>query len=244
MNTAVAPFLSESFSLYDRVVVVASNDVISDAALPESLVGSGAFVIFAGRNLLGLERASRELSLSRTRAIFLDSTKKQSCREALASVVQRYGRVDVLVNVLGMGPAQESLEPSESALDDWQRTLTMGLGSAYLPSEVFGTYMSRQGRGSIVNLARATGLTPSAEIADIALTTRYLSETFANDGVRVNAIFRGSPTKKPHLPPFVAQARDIPTLSRMPEPSAASSALLFLAADASAQLSGTTLLLD
>jgi NAD(P)-dependent dehydrogenase (short-subunit alcohol dehydrogenase family) len=246
MNTAIAPVLSDSFSLYDRVVVIATDDVLGDSSLPQALHNAGAIVVFAGRHLTRLAQAAEELSAHRARAIFLDSSSKDSCKEALASLVQRYGRVDILVNVLGTNTRRLSSrdEPSQDTeLDKWQNTLSHGLRGAYFPSQVLGTYMAQTGGGSIINITDAFSSTSSSEVADVALTTRYLSGYFSGDGIRVNAIVRSAPPEGPRWPSFVSRTNQLFALSRMPEPNSMSNALVYLAADASASVTGTTLLL-
>lgn len=250
MNTALAPVLNESFSLRDRTVVFVANDGLYDASLPESLIAAGATVVLAGRDLSGLEREARGLSPKQSSAIFLDSTRRQSCREALASVIRRHGRVDVLINTLntpGRAPLQAEERQrcsNESALDDWQLGLSLGLAHAFFPSEVFGTQMSRAGGGSIVNVATDAATSARADIVDLALTTRYLSEYFAQAQVRVNSLLRGSVGSGERFPAFVSRYSELFPLLRMARTDEAITALLYLSAEASQHVSGRTLMLD
>jgi NAD(P)-dependent dehydrogenase (short-subunit alcohol dehydrogenase family) len=266
MNTALTPFLNDSFTLRDQTVVFVTNDGLYDASLPESLLSAGAQVVLAGRDLPGLEREAKGLSATHSRAVFLDPTRRQSCREALASVIRRYGRVDVLINTLnapdaarstGLAPqavlphpAEASLSApgpvarSESGLDDWQLGLSLGLAHAFFPSEVFGTQMARSGGGAIVNLAADCSTLTRAEVVDLALTTRYLAEYFSDAGVRVNALLRGSVTPNEKFPAFVGRYSELFPLGRMQRAEEAISALLYLAAAPSIHVSGRTLMLD
>jgi len=249
MNTALAPFLNESFSLRDRTVVFVANDGLYDASLPESLIAAGATVVLAGRDLKELEREARGLSPKQSGAIFLDSTRRQSCREALATVIRRHGRVDVLVNTLNApGPQALAREPmsraNEPGLDAWQLGLSLGLAQAFFPSEVFGTQMSRTGGGAIVNVATDAVASTRAELVDLALTTRYLAEYFADASVRVNALLRGSVGAGERFPAFVSRYSELFPLLRMARTEEAITALLYLAAEASEHVTGRTLMLD
>jgi NAD(P)-dependent dehydrogenase (short-subunit alcohol dehydrogenase family) len=159
--------------LAERGYVVAANDL----SVPEETLSE-------------LERAGGEAL-----AIPGDISDEEAVREMGRSVMQSFGRVDVLANNAGVSlitPAEET------TLANWQRVLEVNLTGPFLMSREFGREMLRQGSGSIVNVSSVAGLLGIADRAAYNASkhgliglTRTLAAEWGGRGVRVNAVCPG-----------------------------------------------------
>ncbi len=111
------------------------------------------------------------------------------------TVMEEFGRVDVLVNNAGISTI---VPAEETALSDWERTLAVNLTGPFLMSREFGQGMLRRGEGSIVNISSVAGLLGIADRAAYNASkhgliglTRTLAAEWGGCGVRVNAVCPG-----------------------------------------------------
>ena len=187
----------ELFGLEDRVAVVTGASGVLGGAIARGLAAAGA------RSASSRDGASRSRSLrgaSATRAIVLEADVLDAgqLERAHAIVVERWGRVDILVNAAGGNvPAatvgeQSFFELPLAALDEVVR---LNFHGTVLPTQIFGAAMTS---GSIVNvsslaahraLTRVVGY--GAAKAAVENLTRWLAVELAPQGVRVNAVAPG-----------------------------------------------------
>jgi 3alpha(or 20beta)-hydroxysteroid dehydrogenase len=181
--------------------------------------------------------------------IHLDVTSPESWAEAVSGAVEKFGRVDVLLNNAGI----RALAPvHEMPLVDFQQVLDVNLLGPLLGIQAVVPHMPRG--GSIINVSSLNGV--SATINSSAYTTskfalRGLTKAAALDlgplGIRVNAILPGV-IRTPMIASIVEDHEDrlaagLP-LGRIGEPMDIASAALFLASDESAWISGLDLTVD
>jgi NAD(P)-dependent dehydrogenase (short-subunit alcohol dehydrogenase family) len=128
-------------------------------------------------------------------AIGADATDEQACRDSVAEVVKRCGRVDVLHNNVGIGTGDNT--PSKIEPEAWDRIMAVNLKSAVLPCKVVIPIMREQGGGSIVNISSAAAVcaTPTvaykASKAALNAYTQALAIDNAQYGIRANVIMPG-----------------------------------------------------
>jgi NAD(P)-dependent dehydrogenase (short-subunit alcohol dehydrogenase family) len=156
----------------------------------------------AGYTLLLLDRQSCEATLSTVRAagaeaeaLMGDITDEAFIAQAVSLVMERWGRVDVLVNNAGISfiaPA-ETIEASA-----FRRVLEVNLVAPFVLSRAFGSIMLAQGEGAIVNVASIAGLVGvsdrsiyNASKHGLIGLTRTLAGEWGGRGVRVNAVCPG-----------------------------------------------------
>lgn len=239
-------------TLTGRVAVVTGTSSGLGRRFAEVLDGAGARVVLASRrHEKDVELASR---LADAFPVACD-VRVAADREALvAAALDRYGRIDVLVNNAGVaysGPA-ESETPEQ--LQDLIDTNLTGL---FALTQLIGRHLLEQGSGVIVNVA-----SPSASVsldryglagyaatkAGVVALTRELAAQWGARGVRVNAIapsfFPSATTGWLKDPDQVAWICAHAPLSRPPRADELDGPLLFLASDASSYVTGQTLYVD
>jgi NAD(P)-dependent dehydrogenase (short-subunit alcohol dehydrogenase family) len=212
------------------------------------------------------EQVAGELQAGGAEALGLrhDVTDEAAWTTALARTIDRFGRLDVLVNSAGIvstGPV------AELELAEWRRVLAVNLDGVFLGTKHAVQIMKRQGQGGvIVNVSSASGLVGSpnssaycASKGGVRLFTKAVALECAADGIRVNSLHPGAVRtpiweRSDWWPDFVAQAGSpeaawqalaaATPLRRLAEPEEVAAAVLYLASDAARFMTGSELILD
>lgn len=125
-----------------------------------------------------------------------DVSSEEECREAVSQVLRQWGRVDILVNNVGVGgPAGNAVDLD---LQEWDRALRVNVTSMMLMARHCIPAMREQGRGAIVNVASVAGLMgghpsllyPTSKGAVINMT-RAMAAHHGEEGIRVNCVAPG-----------------------------------------------------
>jgi NAD(P)-dependent dehydrogenase (short-subunit alcohol dehydrogenase family) len=201
-----------------------------------------------------------------------DITSEQEITGALAAIISRHDRIDILVNNAANNPKVElpgSLQDTRLEtypLSQWHADLAVGLTGAMLCSRVFGGEMARRGKGVIVNIASdlaliapdqrlytIDGVAPEAQpVKPVSYSvvktgliglTRYLATYWAASGVRANALCPGG-VENGQDPVFLKRIAERIPLGRMATRDEYQGALLFLCSDASSYMTGAVLAVD
>ncbi len=160
-------YLEHLFGLADQVAVVIGGTGVLGGALAEGLAQAGAKIVVAGR--------SHDKGMERVRAIEnlngwaeyreVDVAKRESIEALLSAVLERHGRVDMLINGAGVNSASPYLDVKD---DDWDWVLASNLTSVHWGCQIFGRHMaSAPEGGSILNIASVTSHT--AAVARVRL---------------------------------------------------------------------------
>lgn len=221
-----------------------------------ALADAGADVIVAGRSHERL-RGVKEAILSRGRrsvALTVDVRDVQQIRHMAEEAHAAFGRIDILVNSAGLNIPQPALEVTEEAWDTIVDTNAKGL---FFCCQAVGRYMVAQRYGRIINIGSTLGLVGLAERAAycaskgaVSQLTKVLAIEWAPYNVTVNAVaptFIDTPLVRPYFerdPHFRDEViRRIP-MGRLGEPEEVAAAVVFLASDAAALITGVTLPVD
>jgi NAD(P)-dependent dehydrogenase (short-subunit alcohol dehydrogenase family) len=128
-------------------------------------------------------------------AVAADIRDAPAVRRAVDEVLERFGRIDVLVNNAGISTI---VPAEETTLDDWNRTLAVNLTGPFLMCREFGGAMLETGSGSIVNVSSVAGLLGVGDRAaynaskhGLVGLTRTLAAEWGGRGVRANAVCPG-----------------------------------------------------
>jgi NAD(P)-dependent dehydrogenase (short-subunit alcohol dehydrogenase family) len=186
------------FSLEGDVAVVIGGGGVLAGAMAEGLAEAGAAVAVVGRTQKNVDARAQSISDKGRRAIAIqcDATSKAELERVRAEVLERFGRIDILLNAAGVNSATPFFEIAE---EEWHRILDIDLKSVFLACQVFGKAMVEAGRGgSIINISSASSGPPLSKVftygvakAGVNQITRFLARELAPHQVRVNAIIPG-----------------------------------------------------
>ncbi len=187
------------FSLAGRVALVPGGGGAIGSAIAEALAGAGANVAVAGRTGEACDSATRRIVAAGAEglAITADATVEADAERMVAETIERFGRLDIVVNAVG-GGAGNALHPAEAyPRSDWDWIMELNVRSTLLPTQAAARAMIERGEGgAILNLtsvraALAINAGYSAYVAAkgaISSLTRQWATEWAKYGIRVNAI--------------------------------------------------------
>lgn len=252
----------DRFSLRGRVALVtAGAGPLFGSSISTGLAEAGATVITASRSLARNEEFAAELKAAGHDAVGMqfDLSTPNSIRELHTQVIERFGRLDVLVNsALTRDGHVGGLE--EQTPETWARAAAGDFSGLFLLCQLFLPDMIRQQRGSIINISSIYGVvsndptiyagtdmrqppTYSFVKAGMINYTRYLACYFGKQGVRANCISPGGYFDNQPAP-FVAEYTKRVPIGRMLGAEDIQGAAVFLASDASQYITGQNLLVD
>ncbi|HLJ57324.1 MAG TPA: SDR family oxidoreductase [Chthonomonadaceae bacterium] len=193
------------FDLAGETAVVIGGTGVLGGAMAEALAAAGARVAVIGRNTVRGVARTDAIARAGGQAMFqpADATDAAELAAARQAVEARFGVATVLVNAAGGNRAAATLPPGADfcalPLEAWNEVFDLNLvGGVLLPCQVFGAAMVAAGRGSIINIASLSGMTPLSRVVAYAAAkaavlnlTQFLAREWAPAGVRVNAISPG-----------------------------------------------------
>jgi NAD(P)-dependent dehydrogenase (short-subunit alcohol dehydrogenase family) len=255
MSEGAGAYLEQQFGLDGRVAVVVGGTSGIGAAGAVGLARCGARVVVAGRSAERGSAVVSEIEASGGEAIAIEvDVQDEASVEALAAdCMERFGRVDVLVNSAGVFRSAPALETS---LAEWSRMIDTNLTGTFLCCRAFGALMLAAGGGKIINLASTDSFVGVPEEAaycaskgGVLQLTRALAAEWSKDGVLVNAIgptdFETPMTQSyMRAPEYAEEARAAIPVGRGGQVSELVGAIIFLASDAASMVAGTTLMVD
>src|SRR6476620_3122588 len=189
----------EMFSLKDRVALIPGGGGGIGAPMAEALAKAGAKVAVAGRttetlqNDVGLVTAAGSEGL----AVTGDATSEEDAERMVKETVDRFGRIDIVVNAVG-GGAGKVLHPAEEyPRDAWDWIMELNVRSTLIPTQAAARSMIERGEGgAILNITSVRALLGinagysayvAAKGASASLTRQWATE-WAKHDIRVNAL--------------------------------------------------------
>jgi 2-dehydro-3-deoxy-D-gluconate 5-dehydrogenase len=241
------------FDLGGRVALVTGGNSGIGLALALGLRDAGATVAVAARRTSRNAEALAQLGPGHA-AFEMDVTDEAAIERTVAGVVDRYGRLDALVNNAGAAKASSVLD---QPLDEWNQVLATDLTGPMLCTKHAARVMKRQGSGRIINIASIYGVTAASDgrlISYVAAKhgliglTRVNAIELAPLGIRVNAIVPGwihtEMTDGARGTPFEQAVMRRTPVGRWGGPQELVGACVYLASDASGYVTGSCLTVD
>lgn len=244
----------DAFRLDGRVAVVTGASSGLGARFARVLDQAGARVVLAARRIDRLEALADELSDAW--AVACDVTSADDRANLIGGTVDRYGRIDVLVNNAGTTNVKKALDETD---EEFARVIEVNLTAPFsLARRAADAMIDGEVSGSIVNIASVIGLVGSVIIPEASYAaskgglvnlTRELAGQWARKGVRVNAIAPGFFESEMTQRMFETESgrsfieRETP-MARAGREHELDGVLLFLASDASSYVTGQTIPVD
>jgi len=243
------------FDLSGKIIVVtgASKGIGRELAL--LLTAAGGIVVPTVRtesdaNSVASQATAQGLAVQ---PVLLDVTSVHSIERAVAEVVERHGRIDVLVNNAGLGHGHAALSVAEA---DWDEMMAVNLRGVFFASQAVARVMAGHGGGRIINMSSQGGLVglPNAAVyctskGGINMLTKVLALEWAPLGINVNAIaptFIYTPGTAPILDDPEQRAAVISKipLGTVGMATDVAAAVMYLSTAASRLVTGTVLVVD
>ncbi|WP_433496433.1 3-oxoacyl-ACP reductase FabG [Sphaerimonospora sp. CA-214678] len=236
--------------LEGRAAVVTGSAQGIGLAVATVLAGHGASVVVSDINAEGAEKAAADLEAQGHRALAVpcDVTDERAVGALADACRDAFGTLDVMVNNAGV--TRDASMP-KMTLEDFRTVIDVHLQGAWLGTRAAGRLMREQRRGSIINISSISGKAGnfgqtnySAAKAGIVGLTKAAARELARHDIRVNAIQPGPirTAMTAAMPPRVLEQMlaNIP-LGRIGEPEDVANAVLFLASDLAAFITGTVI---
>src|SRR5215212_1896169 len=245
----------KQFELTDKVMVVTGAGRGIGRAIAVMAAEAGAHLVLGSRTVPELEAVSAEVAPRGRRVLCrpLDVCDRASIDRFVADTLAAFGRIDVLVNNAGTNRLKPALEVTE---EDWDAILDTNLKGLFFLTQAVARSMVERRSGRIINIASQAGLVGGpirapycASKAGLINLTRALACEWAPFGVTVNGV---APTVT--RTPLAERAMENPAfretvernilLGRLAEPEEIAAAVIYLASDAAAMVTGHTLAVD
>lgn len=237
----------------DKVVVITGAGSGIGAATARRFYDEGALLVLSGRNVAKLESSSVAFDATRIHIVAADVSNAEEAQRLIDSAVERFGRVDTLVNNAGVG--WEGNITDDTALSDWKHVFAINADGVFFVTRSALPQLVATG-GSIVNVSSVTGLRGdwgmsiyNASKGAVSNFTRALALDVGAQGVRVNAVcptyivtdMSQFVTDRPAL---VAKFAERIPLKRGGVPEEVASAIAFLASEDARFITGVNLPVD
>ena len=245
--------------LSGKVALVTGGNRGIGEAIVRLFAQEGAKVAFCGRRGSLGQTVEKEVRAGGGDVFFVqaDVSKEEEAKRFVDETVERYGRLDIVVNNAGIAPASpvETME-----LSSWQEVVDINVTHMFLISKHSIPHLRKAGGGSIINLGSTFGTVGAAGSAAYAMTkaaainfSKSLAVELAKEGIRVNALCPGG-TDTPFLREWFESTGDPEgteawlvahhPMGRLGTPQEQAYGALFLASDEASFVTGHALLVD
>ncbi|NIA07000.1 MAG: SDR family oxidoreductase [Actinobacteria bacterium] len=251
----------ETFALEGRKVLVTGGAAGYGTCISQGLAEAGATTIIASRSEEKRRKVVDSLKAAGydAHSYYLDQGDEESINKLHEQLTERFGPLDILVNNAVLRPMKGYRGP----LDQWRESLEVNATGMFHLTRLFAEDMIKQNKGSIINISSIYGMVgPSFSQyegmgpawldqppdyyfhkAGMINLTRFLAAELGKHNIRVNTISPGG-LMSDQSEPFLSRYGKNTFLGRMANPDDIKGAIVFLASDASAYVTGINLPVD
>jgi len=246
---------TQLLSLEGKTAVVTGGTSGIGRAIAIGLAEAGADVVATGRRQQQMEEVAAEIEARGRKTLrqIADVRDRASLERLVAAMLEKFGKVDILVNCAGIAKRTPTLEASE---DEWSDILNTNLMGTLRTCQIFGRPMLERGYGRIINIVSLTSFVAFTEVAAYAASkaalaslTRSLAVEWSKKGVMVNAIAPGVYRTDINAKLLDSTPRGQEILMRTPmgrygQPEELVGAAVLLASDGASFIAGEVLVVD
>jgi NAD(P)-dependent dehydrogenase (short-subunit alcohol dehydrogenase family) len=249
------------FDLNGRVAVVIGGAGMLGKSFCEILSSSGANVVVVDINQEKCDEVVKEITQKNnieSIGVQVDISKKEQVENLTQKVIEKFGKIDILINNAVARPKPMIVEEYE--MDEWKKAMEVNVDAVFLCCQSMGKEMQKSGGGTIINVSSTYGLVSTdhrmysspqkasppvyaAGKGAIIQLTRYLACYWAKKGIRVNCLIPGGVFNNQDEE-FLKEYTSRVPMGRMANKSEYKGAILFLCSDASSYMTGANLVVD
>ncbi len=238
----------------DKIVIITGAGSGIGAASAKLFAEHGATVVVSDINIENAKKVASEIPDAI--AIQTNVAHIEDVAKLIDSTVEKYGRLDIMVNNAGIGPSEMN-KTAKHSLSDWDRVIAVNQTGVFYCMKLALVQMSTQGYGNIVNTASLAGLKASGKNIAYAASkfavvgmTKSAALEYGSKNIRINAVcpgytksalldqlFAGNPDMEPVL-------RNMVPMKRFGEAKEIAQAIVWLASDDTQFITGQTIVLD
>ncbi|MCX7569397.1 glucose 1-dehydrogenase [Tumebacillus sp. DT12] len=242
----------------NKVVIVTGGASGIGRQTVKEFVIQGAKVALADLNRAAGEEYATELRDAGHDVLFLyaDVSKEADCENLIRTVVEHFGRLDVLVNNVGI---EISTPIHEMPLNEWEKMQAVNVTSVFLNTKHALRVFLEQGGGTIVNVCSVSGLVAWPNIAaynatkgGVLMLTKSIAIDYAKHNIRCNCVcpsivdtpFTNASIGAENLEAIKKEKAKLNPIGRLGTPEDVANAILFLASDKASFITGSALTVD
>ena len=235
----------------EKVAIVTGGSRGIGLAICKELLEKGMTVVAVARNPKTLEEVQSEIANDKFSTKAMDVSNSADFEALIAETVEKFGRIDVLVNNAGITRDQILVMMTD---EDWDQVIRVNLNSAFYGSREASKVMMRQRCGSIINMSSYSGLEGNRGQSNYAASkagmigmTKSAAKELAKRNVRLNCICPGfieTDMTDAIMPEAKKAALDMIPMNRMGKPVDIAKAVGFLASNDSGYVTGQVISID
>ncbi len=244
-----------NFKLNGKVAMVTGAARGLGRACALALAHEGADIALGLRDVTTAADLEQEIKAMGRKVIRLqmDVSDLQQINDAVTRVVKTFGKINILVNNVGIAPGNPAENVTE---EDFDHTINLNLKGTFFTAQAVGKQMIKQGSGCIINMSSQAGFIALDNESVYCMTkagvnhlTKNLASEWAKYNINVNAVaptFIETPGTEPWLKDraFRQSVLDRIPLGRIGKPMEVAGAVVFLASDAASLITGEIMLID
>lgn len=255
-------FFKERFNIEGKIIILTGATGLLGAEYAKYLSNLGAKVVAVDISEEGFDKIKEQVKQENVLFVRADISKEDQVQKILNASLEKYGKVDILVNNACYNPKTPAVHgPFENfPLEEWQKLLDVNLTGIFLCSKIIGSYMAKNGGGVIVNVSSTYGLVGAdqriygtsginsnlayaATKSGVLNMTRWMASYWHKNKIRVNTLTPGGVFNN-QAPDFLNNYNAKTMLGRMANKDDYVAGLLYLISDASKYMTGANLVID